>query len=78
VLKDIYSNEIDDSIFVERLSEEHCILKVKDNCKLNIGDKVRIIPNHACAVSNLSNEFTIVSENKVIDKWKVDARGKVW
>ncbi|NIQ90890.1 MAG: alanine racemase, partial [Deltaproteobacteria bacterium] len=38
---------------LERLSEEHGIMTLDPTVALDIGDKVRIIPNHACAVMNL-------------------------
>ncbi|MFC5401274.1 alanine racemase [Cohnella soli] len=64
-------------IFVERLSEEHGILAVPNNCSLKIGDVVSIIPNHCCTVVNLRDELAGVRDGK-LDHWmKVDARGLI-
>src|SRR5262249_21221986 len=50
----------DDSIVIERLSEEHATLRVPDSCSLRIGDRVRILPNHSCVVTNLTDELLAV------------------
>jgi len=62
---------------IERLSEEHGILRVKDSNEFMIGEKLIIIPNHACAVTNLFDEALIIKDTQVVDEWKITARGKV-
>jgi len=57
------------------LSEEHGWVKVKEECKVKIGDKLRIIPIHSCLVISNFNEFYFVKGEEVIDKIKIDARG---
>ena len=61
---------------VVKLSEEHGFIPKKD-CNLVLGSIVRIIPNHSCAVANLSKDLAIVRDDDVIDRWDVDARGCV-
>lgn len=60
------------------LSEEHGTVDLT-NCasKPKIGDKLRIIPNHACVVSNLFDKVTLISDDAVVETVKVDARGRV-
>jgi D-serine deaminase-like pyridoxal phosphate-dependent protein len=60
------------------LSEEHGTIDLT-NCtnKPSIGDKLRIIPNHACVVSNLFDTVTLISGDAVVETVKVDARGRV-
>ncbi|WP_404448397.1 D-TA family PLP-dependent enzyme [Sutcliffiella horikoshii] len=60
---------------IERLSEEHGVAVFKGSCSLRLNDKVRIIPNHACTVANMFDEYVLVEGEYVVDKWKVDARG---
>ncbi|KPB06113.1 alanine racemase [Bacillus sp. CHD6a] len=60
---------------IERLSEEHGVAVFEGSCKLRLNDKVRIIPNHACTVANMFDEYVVVDGDCVVDKWKVDARG---
>lgn len=60
------------------LSEEHGHIDLT-NCpqKPAIGDKIRIIPNHACVVSNLFDEVNLISDGKLVERVKVAARGRV-
>lgn len=60
---------------IERLSEEHGVAVFEGSCVLRLNDKVRIIPNHACTVSNMFDEYVVVEGEDVVDRWKVDARG---
>lgn len=61
---------------VERLSEEHGVLTIPEDSGLRIGEKLEIIPNHACAVVNLFDSVAVVERDVVIDIWRVDARGR--
>jgi len=60
------------------LSEEHGTIDLT-NCaeKPQIGDKLRIIPNHACVVSNLFDQVTLISNGAVVETVEVAARGRV-
>jgi D-serine deaminase-like pyridoxal phosphate-dependent protein len=42
-----------------------------------LGERLRIIPNHACVVSNLFDKVTLVSGEKVVETIAVTARGRV-
>ncbi|MET3925466.1 D-TA family PLP-dependent enzyme [Devosia sp. 2618] len=60
------------------LSEEHGTIDLsKCATKPKIGDKLRIIPNHACVVSNLFDDVTLISGDAVVETVAVAARGKV-
>ncbi|HUG62176.1 MAG TPA: D-TA family PLP-dependent enzyme, partial [Methylomirabilota bacterium] len=60
------------------LSEEHGHLDCTDDPgALVIGDRVRILPNHACVVSNLFDVVHIVSGDRVVEVAPVAARGRV-
>ncbi len=58
------------------LSEEHGTVAL-NGALLSVGDRVRILPNHACVVSNLFDEVHLISGDKVIDILPVAARGRV-
>jgi len=46
------------NLTIERLSEEHGIVKVNDeNTSLQVGSVIEIIPNHVCPVVNLTDEL---------------------
>jgi D-serine deaminase-like pyridoxal phosphate-dependent protein len=57
------------------LSEEHGWMEVAGGSTLAVGDRVRIIPNHACVAVNTQSRMYLVSGEKVIREIKVDARG---
>ena len=65
-------------ISISTLSEEHGCLKSVGPTGLSIGQKIRIIPNHACVVSNMADEVIFVRNERVLTHQKVIARGKVW
>ncbi|MGG2196766.1 MULTISPECIES: alanine racemase [Paenibacillus] len=65
------------SAVIERLSEEHGMVKVHHTEDLQIGQRVEIIPNHVCPVVNLMDRVFVVRNDEVIDEWKVEARGKI-
>lgn len=64
-------------LILEKLSEEHGIIRVpKGYRKIKIGEKLEIIPNHACVVPNLMEYLYIARGEKIIGKWPVLCRGK--
>ena len=63
-------------LLLEKLSEEHGFIIKNKKTKLSIGDKIRIIPNHACAVVNLVNTLYLVKGDTFLKTISVSARGK--
>jgi len=64
------------SILVRGMSEEHGILDLsRSSRKPEIGEVVCIVPNHACVVSNLTDEVYGVRGETVEVVWPVAARG---
>ncbi|KKC33050.1 D-TA family PLP-dependent enzyme [Devosia psychrophila] len=60
------------------LSEEHGTIDLSAcAAKPSIGDKLRIIPNHACVVSNLFDRVNLISGDRLVETVNVDARGRV-
>lgn len=57
-----------------RLSEEHGWI-ANDGEGAVVGDRVRILPNHACVVANLQPEFTLVDGGGTVRLLPVSARG---
>ena len=72
-----YAREIDETLLVERLSEEHATVRVTGSTRLEPGDRVRILPNHSCVVSNLVDVVRLVDGDQVIDTLPVAARGRI-
>lgn len=70
-------NRDDHSIYIAELCEEHGIVKMPPEKKLNVGDRIQILPNHCCATTNMHDELYGVRNGVVERMIKVDARGKV-
>lgn len=67
-----------DGFLVERLSEEHATVKVLDGAPgLKIGDRVRVVPNHSCVVSNMVDTVHLVDGTAVVESVPVAARGRI-
>lgn len=59
------------------LSEEHGWARVRGGATYAVGDKARVVPNHACVVVNTQDEVFLVDGQQVVARWPVDARGCV-
>jgi D-serine deaminase-like pyridoxal phosphate-dependent protein len=62
---------------LDRLSEEHGVVAVVRGDSFHVGQRVRVLPNHACVVSNLHDVVLGVREGRVETELKVAARGCV-
>jgi D-serine deaminase-like pyridoxal phosphate-dependent protein len=77
VTRSLDSNAPDESLVVERLSEEHASVRVEGTTRLRPGDLVRVIPNHSCVVSNLVDAAWLVDGDRVLERLEVSARGRI-
>lgn len=64
-------------IRIASLSEEHGVLHA-EKIGLTVGERVRIVPNHACVVSNMLDRVELVRGARHVGAAPVVARGKVW
>jgi len=67
----------DPTLVIERLSEEHATVKSTMPTRLKIGDRVRVLPNHSCVVTNLMDELVLADGETVVGRIKVAARGRI-
>jgi D-serine deaminase-like pyridoxal phosphate-dependent protein len=63
-------------ITVDALSEEHGVLRA-ETIGLEVGDRIRIVPNHVCVVSNMVDEVQLIRGEQALGPSPVSARGKV-
>lgn len=63
-------------IIIYKLNEEHGFLKSDEPINFEIGEKIAIIPNHACVVPNLVDEMYGLRDGKFDHMIRIDARGK--
>jgi D-serine deaminase-like pyridoxal phosphate-dependent protein len=63
---------------IARFAEEHGFLDLaRSNTRPNVGDVVRIVPNHVCVVVNMMDEVVMVRGDEIIGVLPVAARGKL-
>lgn len=66
-----------DNLLIERLSEEHATVRATNGAtRLEPGDRVQIIPNHSCVVSNLVDQAWIV-DGESVEPLPIAARGRI-
>jgi D-serine deaminase-like pyridoxal phosphate-dependent protein len=68
----------DPNIVIERLSEEHAVCRVQVDSPLQPGDRVRVLPNHACTVTNLTDRLWLADAQGAVTPLHVAARGRIW
>jgi len=71
-------NQPETSIVIERVSEEHAVCRVPTASPLRPGDRVRVLPNHACTVANLTDRLWLADDHGALEPLSVAARGRIW
>ena len=64
-------------VVITGLSEEHGVMLIPEDCDLEVGDRIRIVPNHVCVVANMFDYAWLGSCEGGFVKLKTDARGCV-
>src|SRR3974377_1536788 len=63
---------------IARFAEEHGFLDLsRSNTRPNVGDVVRIVPNHVCVVVNMMDEVVMVRGDEIVGGLPVACRGKL-
>ena len=65
-----------DGVHLASLSEEHGWLALGADTSLAVGDRLRVLPNHACAVVSNFDFIVLVRDGDPVGAWDVAARGK--
>lgn len=63
-------------IQIYSLNEEHAFLRTEGENPLQVGDKIALIPNHACVVTNLAEKVYGFRNGKLDQMIAIDAKGK--
>jgi D-serine deaminase-like pyridoxal phosphate-dependent protein len=69
-----YGQDYQRGLILQRLSEEHAVIENADQ-SVHIGDRLRIVPNHACTVANLADSLVGVRGERVSEVMSVLVRG---
>lgn len=62
---------------IRALTEEHAVVRIEEGDAFRVGQRVRILPNHSCAVANLHDRLSCVRGEEVEAEMVVVARGCV-
>ena len=57
------------------LSEHHAVVDLAGEALPPLGSIVRVVPNHACNAVNLVDEYVVLADGRLADRWAVAARG---
>jgi len=68
---------VDHDLVITRLSEEHGVVEDPDADRLEVGEKVRIVPNHICPVVNLFPSMHLLRGGRVERELEIAARGRL-
>ncbi len=61
-----------------KMNEEHGYIDLEDAAgRFQVGDRVRIVPNHICVAMNLHEKVYGVRDGEVVEEWAVAGRGKL-
>lgn len=58
-------------------SEEHGHIQAVGATSLKVGDKVRIIPNHACTCVNMHDSLVVFRGEQAEEVWEIVGRGRI-
>ena len=67
----------DPSLQLVKMSEEHGFVKAEGATRPKVGDRLHLIPNHACVVVNMHDQVYLHRGDEVVDCWPVAARGRI-
>jgi D-serine deaminase-like pyridoxal phosphate-dependent protein len=71
-------NRPDPSIVIERVSEEHAVCRVLESSPLRPGDRVRVLPNHACTVANLTDRLWLADDHGGLEARPLPVKRSAW
>ncbi len=74
IYTDYDENILDEHSTIDNLSQEHGKISFGEESviqSLNIGDTIRILPNHSCLTNNLFSRAYVVDGNRVVGEWQV-------
>ncbi|GGG81635.1 alanine racemase [Paenibacillus radicis (ex Gao et al. 2016)] len=60
---------------LERMNEEHGMIRIGAHHPYEVGDVIQIIPNHICSTVNLHNDVYVTEPSGALRKTRVAARG---
>jgi D-serine deaminase-like pyridoxal phosphate-dependent protein len=69
-------SSVEEALTIERVSEEHAVVRVRGLTTIEPGDLVRVLPNHSCVVVNMVDDIALVEDDGGVAMLAVEARGR--
>lgn len=68
----------DPDLLFLKMNEEHGYVRLNGTRKDHpIGERLHVIPNHACTTVNMHEEFVVHRQGEVLERWPIAARGRI-
>jgi D-serine deaminase-like pyridoxal phosphate-dependent protein len=64
-----------DGAIVTALNDEHAVIAIPPETRLEVGDRIQLLPSHTDPTVNLHDAFYVLDGERVIDVWPISARG---
>ena len=64
-----------DGAVVRALNDEHATIDLPAGMKVDVGDRVLMVPSHVDPTVNLHDAFYVLDGDRVVDVWPIAARG---
>ncbi len=71
-----YARAVSMDAYLERMSEEHGVVRLPAGTDPRIGDRIAFHPIHVCTTVNLADELIGIRGEQVVEVWPTLARGK--
>jgi D-serine deaminase-like pyridoxal phosphate-dependent protein len=71
-----YARAVGMEAYLERMSEEHGVVRLEPGVDPQVGDRITFYPIHVCTTVNLADELIGVRGGRVEQVWPILARGK--
>ena len=63
-------------VVLKAVSEEHGVLDInRSDWRPEVGELVRVLPNHVCVSVNLQDELLVLVDG-ALERWPLEARGR--
>jgi len=70
------SRAVDRDVRLERITEEHGMVRVGADAEVAVGEKIAFYPFHVCTCVNLSDDLVGMRDGAVEKVWRISARGR--
>ena len=60
---------------ITALNDEHAVMAIPPSSRIQVGERIRLIPSHTDPTVNLHDAFHVIQGEQLVDVWLITARG---